>query len=194
MFRSLCFLAWVAATLFAGGCSKEKMSELVDQAKEQVSENVGQASQSLQQTAQAASDTAQQQLGLAGSMQFALDAPVTTKGCYVAFIAGHGGRPAVLQLRSYPTADQEAFPAALIQAQVEAQSVNDLVGKTVSAQAFVQAEPSGAVWHSVDGEPVQLTIQSYADKHLMGALTGKAKNTKTSQTLDLTGTIDGWLE
>jgi hypothetical protein len=190
--------SWPALTLVVlaclTGCSKEKISELVDQAKEQVSENVDKASQAIQQKAKTASDAAQQQLGLAGSMEFTLDEPVKTKGCYAAFIAGIGGRPSVLQLRSYPSVAQEAFPSALVQAEVETGSLADLVGKTVAAQTFVQAEPSGLVWHTVGGEPMQLTIKTVADKQLIAELTGVAINTATGQTAPFSGKIDGYLD
>lgn len=188
-------LAWLA------GCSKEKLSEMVDEAKQQVSENVDKASQAVQEktkaagnAASAAGNSAQQQLGLAGSMEFMLEAPVKTKGCYAAFIAGRGGRPSVLQLRSYAAADQEAFPSALIQAPVEAATLGELVGKTVAAQMFVQAESSGAVWHTVGVEPVQLTIKAVAEKQLTAELTGAAVNTASGKAAPVSAKIDGYLE
>jgi hypothetical protein len=97
-------------------------------------------------------------------------------------------------LRSYLSADQESFPAALVQAQVEAASVNELAGKTVPAQSFVQAEESGPVWHTVGGEGVQLTITSITDKQVVAELTGAAINTATGQTAPITGKFEGRLQ
>jgi hypothetical protein len=201
MHRTTWKVLLVAALAALAGCSKDKLTEMVDEAKQQVSENVDKASQAVQEKAKAAGgaaaaagNSAQQQLGLAGSMEFTLDAPVKTKGCYVLFLAGRGGRPSVLQLRSYAAADQEAFPSALIQAQTEAASLNELVGKTVAAQTFVQAEPSGPVWHTIGAQPLQLTIKAVADKQLTAELTGSAVNTATGQSAPVSGKIDGYLE
>jgi hypothetical protein len=197
--------SWGAAALLlllgACGCSKEKLNELVDQAKEKAAAGVDQASQAIQekakeatQAASAAGSSAQEQLGLAGSMAFTLDAPVTTKGCYVSFIAGRGGRPSVLQLRSYRAADQEAFPSALVQSQVEAASLNELAGQTLQAQSFVQAEESGPVWHTAGSEGVQLTIKAIADKQVVAELSGDAINTSTGQATPITAKLEGWLQ
>jgi hypothetical protein len=126
-------------------------------------------------------------------MEFTLDAPVKTKGCYVTLIEVRG-RPSVLQLRSYPSADQEAFPSALVQAQIEAASLAELVGKTVPAQSFVQAEESGTVWHTSGGEPVQLTIKSVADKQVIAELAGAAINAATGESAPVSAKIEGWLQ
>jgi hypothetical protein len=191
----------LAALLGATGCSQEKVNELVNQAKQQAAESAEQARQALDQQAKAASEAAssagnqaQQQLGLAGSMQFALESPITTKGCYVAFLPGSEGMTAVLQLRSYPAVDQEAFPSALVQAQVDVSDISRLAGQTIPAQVFVQATSNGTVWHTVGVEPAQLTIEAVTGKQITAAIAGHAVNTATGQSVPLAGTFDGHLE
>lgn len=181
------------------GCSKEKLDELVQKSKEQldkgieqVEEATGEMGSELSSKAEAVVDDARQQLPLNGEMQLVIESPVTVPGCYVTFIDAVGGRPSVLQLKSYRSAEAETFPSVLLQATVEASDPSALQGQTVSAQMFVQVAADGPVWFADRTHPVQLKIVTVADRKFTAELVGGAlASTHSGNSIPASGKFNG---
>jgi hypothetical protein len=174
MTRLRCW-AFVALAACLAGCSKDKLDEIVEQAKQkagEVSQSVQETAKAAQQSAAQAAQTAQEQAGLAGSVEITLDAPVKTQACYARLVAFRDGRPGMLQLTSHWLTPQEAFPSILIHAQTEAASLSELAGQTLAAQVFVMPQSGGPVWRTAEGETAQLKIVSVDDQSLKAELVG----------------------
>ncbi len=169
-------------------CSKEKLGEFADKAKQAVSEGADK----VKEKAGVVSDTAKEQLALAGSCQVALDTPITTTACYFTFLPQGSGRPSVLQLRSYRDASQESFPSIMLQSQVKAGGLSELVGQTVSAQLFVQKAQDAPVWFCPTGAHVDLKVVSVDDKQLNAEIVGgSVRNSQTGGDQSVTGKFSG---
>lgn len=170
-------LAWALAGLGLAGCSKDELNELVEKGKSQVE----QASQSVAETTKNVSDQVgqageqtKQQLGQAGDMQLQLDAPLKTSGCYVRYLPPLGGRPGVLQLRSYAQAEGETFPSVLIRCTTSAENAAALRDQNLTGAMFVQGTQGGPVWQSEAATPVQLKVTQVDDKTFVAEITGGA--------------------
>ncbi len=176
-------LALVALFACAVGCSEE--------VAEQVDERISRAQQHMAQ----AVETVKRTTNVAGEIELALNPPVQVKACYASLIVVDAGRPAVLQVRSYPGLEAELYPSVLVRAPVEAKAAADLVGTTVSAQVFVQAKKDGPIWHCPAPESIQLRIDEAADGAIKGAFVGgQLVSTETGQAMDITGTFTGSLQ
>jgi len=186
---------WLAlATL---GCSKEDFTELVDKAKNAATEGSSQVAENVEAAKQkmaSASAGVQEQLNLAGRIELSVGEPARTDACYVNFVPQGSGRPTILQLQSYRSAAQESFPSIFLQAQTNAESLTELVGKTLPARLFVQPQQGGPVLFSQDAEPVALKIVSVDDKTLAAELvSGSLLNTASGTSIAATGTFTGTL-
>lgn len=177
--------AWVfVLTAFAGvacgvGCSREELDELVEKSKQQVEQSMEKAQQAVNETSKTVVDqasqttqAAQQQLGAAGQMTLALDAPLQVQGCYARYVPPLGGRPGVLQLRSYHQPEAEKFPSVYLRVTTNAENAAALRDQTLAGQLFLQKEAGGAVWQSDAASPVQIKISQSDDKTLVAELTG----------------------
>jgi hypothetical protein len=186
--RSLGVGVFLAALLLLAACSKEKLGELADKAKQAVAEGADAA----REKAAAVTDTAKEQLALAGSCELALDSPLTISACYFSLIPQGSERPAVLQLRSYRDAGpgQESQPSFLLQSQVKAASVSELVGQTVSGQLFVQRASDAPVWFCAPGDQVDLKVISVDGQQMTLEIAGGSlRNSQTSTNQTVTGKI-----
>ena len=170
--------------LCAAGCSEDiDVGKVVDQGVQRVRQEVVKGVEQVKQ-----------QTSLAGEMELALNPPVQVKACYASLIVVDADRPAVLQLRSYPDPDAELFPSVFVRAPVQAKSAAELVGKTVSAQVFVQAQQDGPIWHSREPDGVQLRIDEAAAGAIKGTFVGgQLVSTETGQAMDISGSFSGTL-
>lgn len=176
------------ALLFLCACSKEKLGELADKAKQAVAEGADKA----REQAEAVTHTAKEQLALAGSCELSLDSPLTISACYFAFIPQGSGRPSVLQIRSYRDAAQDSFPSVLMQSQVKAGGLSELVGQTVSGQLFVQRGEGSPVWFCPPGAQIELKVVSLDDKLLnIEIVSGSLRNSQTGSNQTVTGKFSG---
>lgn len=158
---------WVSALV---GCSKEELSELVNQAKETASEGTAKVKQVVSEKLETQTERVQQQLHLAGRIELEVGAPLQTDACYAALITPGSNRPNVLQLQSYREAERESFPAVFLQAQVSAKTPAELVGQVLRARLFVQPAAPGTVLFSPPETPVDLKVVSVEGKMLSAEL------------------------
>lgn len=135
---------------------------------EQATTGVQQVTQAVQQTV----ETVKQEANLTGSMELATTPPVAAKACYARLIVLGGGRPNVLQFSSSKDASLERFPSLFMQAQVQEGSLAELVGKTVQAEIFAQAEQGGPMFHTPDGATAPVNIVSVEGKSLTAQCSG----------------------
>jgi hypothetical protein len=151
---------------------------------------VQQMQQQVQKKVDQGVETVKQQVNLAGSIELSLKEPLSINACYAALAVLPEPRQSVLQLTSYKTVDQEAFPSVFVRAPVQAEAPAELAGKTLSAQLFVQPASDGPVWHSKASEPVELTVSKVEQQVLTVELSrGTLVNTETDETIEVTGTF-----
>jgi len=173
--RSLSPVVTLALLAVTTGCSKEELNDLVEKGKQQVEQASQSVSETTKQVAGQATQTgeqAKQQLGQAGDMQLNLDAPVTTSGCYAKYVPPLGGRPGVLQLRSYAQPEGETFPSVLLRLTATAENVAALKEQNLAGQMFVQLEKGGPVWQSEASGQVQLKVTQADEKNLVAEVVG----------------------
>ena len=181
-------MLWIAVlvTAGAGGCNKDQ----VDQVQEAVSTGVEQAAHSTRR----AVETVKQEANLTGSMELAVNPPIDAPACYVELVA-LDGRPNVLQLASYKEVELERFPSLLLQAQVEADSLAELAGKTVHGELYAQAEKDGAVWHSEEGAPAAFSVSAVEGNAVTCKITGASLvNSETGERSTVSGKFVGLVE
>lgn len=181
------------ALIAAGGCDSSEISDLVDKAKQTASEGTEKVKQTVSEQVSDAAGAAQEQLQMAGSAQLQVDQPLAAKACYAHFLQPGSGRPNVLQLQSYRSADQESFPSVFLHGQVSAASVQELVGQVVSARLFVQAEQNGPTWHSAVGSPVEVKIVSIDEQTLNVELVSGTLTSTAGGESPVTGTFQAVL-
>lgn len=186
------FLLLACALVSLGACSKTEVSDLVGKVKQTASEGSDKVKQAVSEQIGDAADNVQEQLNLAGSIELTLDTPVATQACYAQFIRQGSGRPNVLQLQSYRSAENESFPSVFLQAQVQADSANELVGQIVSARLFVQPQTDGPLWYSAIGNPVELKVVSVEESLLTAELAGGSlRSTAGGADVAASGTFSG---
>jgi hypothetical protein len=165
----------------SAGCSKEKMAEVFQQGAEEVG-------QSIAETTEAVTEVVKQQSGLAGQLELVLDGPVDAPACYASLVSFSSDRPSVLQLSTSGETADEAFPSVLVRAQVPAGTFSELVGKELTAAVYVQTEAGGPIWHSPQGQPVELAITDADEASVQGELVrGTLVSSETGQSLSVTG-------
>ena len=73
--------------------------------------------------------------------------------------------------------------------------MGELVGQQVAGELYVQAVQEGPVWHSPDGQPVEVAITSVSDGAVEGEVrAGSLVNTDTGQSIPVTGKFNGALQ
>lgn len=186
----------------AGGCSKEKLDELVEKSKQQIDQGVQKAQESIndnvakaQEGATQAAGTAQEKLQLAGSITLGADGTFKTNGCYARFVAPTAGRPAVLRIQSYRDAASEDYPSVFLRATVTATQPSELVGQTIPAQMFAQAQSGGPVWFADATAPVQLKVVSVDGGKIVAEVAGGALlHSEGGQAVAAAGKLEGVLQ
>ncbi|MDA1048885.1 MAG: hypothetical protein O3C40_00180 [Planctomycetota bacterium] len=177
--------------VIAAGCSKEDLTGAFDKAKNAVADT----SQAVQDKMETTTDQVQEKLNLAGSIELTAGEPIKTDACYVRFMPQGAGRPAVLQLQSYRDADRESFPSVFLQAQVQANSLAELVGEPLSARMFVQREAQGPVLFSEISTPIEFKITSIEEQLVSAELTSaKLRETTTGAKIQVTGKLTAVFE
>lgn len=189
MSRYLVFAS--CALVMVGGCNKGNVTDLVDKVKQTASESTEKVKETVTEQVGNAAGEMQEQLQLAGSIELQLDQPLKTQACYVQFVQQGSGRPNVLQLQSYRSAEDESFPSVLLHAQVSAASAQELVGQIASARLFVQPDRSGPTWYSVVGSPVEVEIVSIDEQTLTAKLVGGSLQNTVDAETSVTGTFQG---
>ncbi len=161
--------AVIFAVMLLTGCSKEEMNQMVADAKKSAGElqssagdaldkaksSAGDAVAKAKQAAQKAGDLAA--LGGSGSGTMMLDANTSFSASYIRLIPLEGGA-AVLQIKSNRDDSTEAFPSFLIQGQVTASSLEQLVGSPIACRVFAQRDRKAPVWSDHAGDPVMVSL------------------------------------
>lgn len=182
------------ALLTAGGCNRADVSDLVDKVKQTASEGTEKVRETVSEQVGDAAGDVQEQLQLAGSIELQLDQPLQTGACYARFVRQGSGRPNVLQMQSYRSADKESFPSVLLHAQVSAASAEELVGQVASARLFVQPQQNGPLWYSAIGAPVEVKIVSIEEQMLTAEIVGGTLASTASGEVGVTGTFEAVLQ
>ena len=196
--RNLPVLLLVAVMLvWTIGCGDTDLSDIASSVKEAATDALNQAKQAVTETAeevkQDVADTISDTAGLVGSADITLDAPFQSNACYAQFLHSTSGRPAVLQLQTYPDAERESFPSVFVRAQVSAASLAELANQTIAAQLFVQPQPDGATW-ATSSDLVQLKVTSVDEKMLSAEIVdGSLLNTGSGAVQPVKGTFSGVL-
>lgn len=162
------FTAALVLASLATGCSKEKMNELVDQAKEtatsvasDVSAEVKAAAETTAAKVESVAETAGDVSGIGdttGRATMTLDTPTEFAASYIQVLTINPGRPSVLKISSGKDGDLSTFPAFLIQANLTVDNLQALAGQTIPARLFAQKESSGPIWYSADDAPIPVSI------------------------------------
>lgn len=185
----------VLVAVVAFGCSKEDLTGALDKAKNAVAENAEKAKSAVQEKMETTTEQVQEQLNLAGNFELTAGEPVKTGACYVRLIEQGAGRPSVLQLSSYRDAERESFPSVFLQAQVDATSISELIGKPQSGRLFIQREAQGPVLFSESASPIQFNITSVDEQLVSAELTnGTLRETQSGIEIPITGTLTGVLD
>lgn len=173
----------VAALAALAGCGKEEMAEVFNKGAETVGQAVSKTTELVKEKAQ-----------LAGHFELTLDEPVKAGRCYATLVSFPSGRPSVLTMSSCREAEDESFPSVLLRAEVTTDTPAELSGQKLAAQLYVQSEAEGPVWHSPQGQPVEVNITTAGDGSLEGELLGGSLvRTDTGQTTPVTGKFTGSL-
>lgn len=180
------------ATLFAilllgaadSGCDFAKVEEAVNTGVEETTRAV-----------ESTVETVKQEAHLVGSVELSTEPPMNAKACYAKLIILGSGRPNVLQLASYKSVDLERFPSVFMQAQVEANSLDELVGQTVRGELYAQAEENGTIWHSPTGTPAAITVSTIDEESMTCQCNGVTLvNTATGEQSTVSGKFVALIE
>jgi len=186
--------------LVAAGCGGKSVSDLASSVKDAATEGVQsvkdtaqQVSQDMTGAAQNVTDKASQALEMAGTMKLAIDRPLDISACYASFSRVAAADAAVLQLQSYRDARGESYPAVFVYASCTAGTPEELAGRTLDAQMFVQLEPDGPLWAATT-QPVPLKVTAVDGKLLRAELVGGSlTHSVTGASQPVTGTFEGVL-
>ncbi|MGI9471628.1 MAG: hypothetical protein ACR2NZ_08870 [Rubripirellula sp.] len=131
------------------GCSKEKLTEAINEAKAKT-----------QSIADSAMTEVEERLPESGSIALQMDAstdPIQRAG--VELISIGDGRPNVVQLASYdPSKSSRSYPAVLIHGTTNSSTASALSGETVECDMYYQASPTSPVAMTNPGSSVALTF------------------------------------
>jgi hypothetical protein len=170
------------AVAAVAGCGKEEMAEVFKKGADSVGQAVSKTTELVKEQAQ-----------LAGQFELTLDVPVKAGRCYATLVS-LSGRPSVLTMSSCKEAGDESFPSVLLRAEVTAGTLAELSGQKVAAQLYVQTEAEGPVWHSPEGQSVEVSITTAGDGSVEGELLGgTVVRTDTGQSTAVTGKFTGSL-
>lgn len=192
--------AMLCCILVAGliGCGDKNVTELVSQVKQSATETVSNVKESATQVTENVTQSVQENVtkvtetvAANGKMNLKVNTDISVGACYTFFVPPNGGRPAVLQLKSFKDTEQETFPSVFCQAQVKADTVAALVGQTVSAQLFVKPSADAPTWYSTTSAPVELQIASITEgKMQANVVSGSLRNAGDDSTAPVTGSME----
>lgn len=139
--------------LIAVGCNKADVDKMVEQVQQQT-------------------QVVQQEVAKVvpvGSVQLSLQGDVKAQSCTASLIVIGDGRPNVIQIRSYPSMQFEAFPSIFFQGTTNAGSYQELVGKTLSGEMFVAIDNAANVWQSDASTGASVTFSAVDGSELVGS-------------------------
>jgi hypothetical protein len=93
-----------------------------------------------------------------GTIDFVAGGTWRCTSCFAELIVLDGGRPSVLQIRSYRGAASETFPSVFVRAETTAHSLAELAEAPLSAKVYVQTAADGAILYTPDGRTVELNV------------------------------------
>jgi hypothetical protein len=171
------------------GCGDVKLPTSLDEAKQAVSntaEQVKEAAPTALQQAPAIVD--------AGTIELNVGGAIKANRCTAQLAIFSGGRPAVLQLKSYAGEAGDSYPAVYLRAILPEGATAPTAGQTLQADAYVQASADSPLWRSDDAAPIELSITAVDDKQVSGSVSrGALANTSDGARVDVTGTFRGLL-
>lgn len=171
------------------GCGKVPT---VDEIKDSVSSGVEKAKETVGAGAETAKGAVQEATGQAGSIDLnAGGNSVKTSLCQATLTVISAGQPKVLQFSTYRDAASETFPSAYLRAEVTVDNIPALAGQTITGVLFIQATPESAVWHSIEGQPVELKISEASATRIVAKVSGKLTETNDDKVFDISGDIVG---
>lgn len=170
------------------GCNKEKMDEMVADAKKsagELSEKSGEALKKAQASASEAAsslkektkeavatvkdtasnlaDNAGNLVSFNGTAEITLDAPTRFPASYIRLVPFTDGSQ-ILQIKSYKDGQTDSYPSFFLQARVDQSSVDELIGQTVPCRLFAQKKAGGDVWENPTGQLVAVEFKKTEDK------------------------------
>ncbi len=178
--------------VLAGGCSKEKMDELVSQAKDTATSVASDVTQEVTKEVESITEAAGDVSGVGdttGKATMMLDAPTEFAASYIQFVTIEG-RPSVLKIKSNKDGETDVFPAFLLQSQVTAPSLDALNGQRIAARLFAQKQADGPIWYSPDDKPVQVVIQIVEGKVTAKLDAASVLESANEQPVTVSGTFD----
>jgi hypothetical protein len=187
-FRS-CVLSIVCLLLTIAGCSKEELAEQVNKAKDSLSS----AKENISKSAAQVSEKVAEKVAADGQASIQLDGDTPVAASYVNLIPLKD-RGAVFQLRSYADSAAETFPSYLFQANTAANSLNSLVGQSVTGNLFVKKSQDSATWMNVPGQAVTLTISTSSEGVLKGQFNSGNLSQPDGTKSQITGTFEAIIE
>lgn len=106
-------------------------------------------------------------------MKLEVNPAIQTEECYIKLVKFKGDRPNVLAISSYEYGkdDTETFPSILIQAQVDAETLEDLADREIPVQLYATMNASGAVWSHPAGDFVKLKL-TLSENGVTGDISG----------------------
>ena len=147
--RALALL--VTALLFIpSGCSKEELTEALNDAKTKTQSLTGSAVEAVEE-----------RLPESGSIALEMNPTVEpTKKANIELISIGDGRPNVIQLASYdPQASSRTFPAVLLHGTTTTGTASSLSGETVQCDMYYQASPNTPIAMTKPGSSVAVKFE-----------------------------------
>jgi len=127
-----------------------------------------------------------------GQIQFEFAGDQTLPVCYCRHLDIEG-RPSVLQVSSYVTAEEETFPSLLLRAEIAAGSLEQVVGSPLPVQLFLQPKQGGNVWRADRNKPAALTIEVLDNGQLQARFEGVVEDVVSGARQPIRGTLAGKL-
>lgn len=178
---------WMLVTLLAiaglVGCEGEISMPSVADVKQAVTDTVSSGVEVAKQTANAA-----------GNIEVQIEGtPVSTSGCYAAVYPQSGGRPNILQVKSYHDSSAESFPSFFFRGHLTQRAPGELVGQTITGKVYVAAAKDGELWQTPEDQPGQLTVSTVDGDKFSGelrcALVSSVSGQRKESTAKLSGSI-----
>lgn len=124
-----------------------------------------------------------------GNATMNLDRPVNFVSSYIRIVPLDSDN-SVLQITSTLNGEPKTFPAFMIQGDVNAKSLQELMGKSVACRVFAQAQPESAIWSNVESAPIMVKVQHVDGKFTASFDQGKLINSATQATTMASGKFD----
>ena len=168
LWANLCIGMLIVATpIVGGGCSKEKIQQVYQEARAKTEEYTEKAVAKVEKT-----------LPPDGSIELITPDPVKkTKAANIELIDIGDGRPACVQIASYDlSADHPTYPAIHLHGQTHATKILELANTTISCDMYLQSVYGGRIAITPDGESVRLKFGAYdPDEGLIRATLSRAE-------------------